>query len=453
MNSPTTLDAVRGPVLPTDAAGFNAEACGFQTAFTSEAVVAVGAMDVADIRSAVRHASEHGLPVAVHSTGHGAVGSASGSVVINTSRLSTLHIDPHRRTAQVGAGVRWEQVVAAAAEVGLAPLNGSAPGVGAVGYTLGGGLGLLARQYGYTAEHVRSVDLVTADGAFRHVTAESDPDLFFALRGAGANFGVVTGMEIALVPVSRIYGGALMFDAAVVPEILRCYREWTETVPDEMSSAISLIPFPDDPGLPEPMRGRQVVSVHIVYTGAPVDGERLVAPLRAIGPTIADSVTEMPYSDSAAVYDDPTEPHAYRGDNAVLSDVDPGVLESIAEQIRPGRSPMTIFSLRHLGGALQRAAATPSAVGHREAQFVAGVLSPMDGMSAERVEATHSEVLDTFTDVWEGRLLNFIFGHSTRERVRTAFSPADFSRLTRLKSRYDPANMFRHNHNIVPGDG
>ncbi|WP_317891379.1 FAD-binding oxidoreductase [Saccharopolyspora pogona] len=302
----TLTDLVQGPVFLPGDADYDTERSGFQTFGQRRPKVVVAAVDADDVKAAIGFAAARDLPVAVLSTGHGVAAEVEGEVLITTGRMSDVRIDGERRTAWFAAGVRWGQVVEAAAEFGLAPLSGGAPHVGAVSYTLGGGLGHLSRSYGYTADHVRSIEVVTADGQLRRVTAESDPELFWALRGAGGNFGVVTGMEVDLMPVSHLYGGALYFDAHLIGDLLRAWQEWTRDVPDEMTSSVALVPFPDIPALPEPLRGRHVVHVRIAYAGDPAAGEELVEPLRAVGPRLIDSVREMPYREVGSICNDPS---------------------------------------------------------------------------------------------------------------------------------------------------
>lgn len=219
--------------------GYDGERIGFQRLTPHRPAVVVSAVDAEDVRAAVAFAAARGLPVAVQATGHGLGRALQDGVLINTRRMSEVRVDPETRTARVAAGATWRQVVDAAAPYGLAPLSGSFPGVGAVSYTLGGGVGLLARRHGFAADHVRRIDVVTADGRLREVTASSDPDLFWALRGGGRGLGVVTGMEIDLLPVTRIFGGGLYFDVAEVPGVLEGWRRWTETVPEELTSGLA----------------------------------------------------------------------------------------------------------------------------------------------------------------------------------------------------------------------
>lgn len=349
------IGQVQGPVLLPGDDGYDAERVGFQTAVQHQPAVVVGATGAADVGAAVGFASAHGLPVAVQGTGHALLSvAATGGVLITTRRMTAVRVDADASTAWLEAGVRWDQVIDEAAPYGLAPLSGSAPTIGAISFTLGGGLGLLSRRYGYTADHVRGIDVVTADARLRHVTAGSDPDLFWALRGGRDNFGVVTGLEVDLVPVARLYGGRLFFAADLAADVLDTYRHWTTTVPDELSSSVALLPFPDIPAIPEPSRGRYVAHIRIAFTGDAAAGEQLIAPLRAIGPRLIDNLGDMPYTASGFIYNEPTEPHAFAADNAMLVEFDASAVQTLLDLAGPDAPVPCIVQLRHLGGALAR---------------------------------------------------------------------------------------------------
>ncbi|WP_406864119.1 FAD-binding protein [Streptomyces sp. HUAS MG47] len=465
MNSATAADGtgaaarlgeqVRGTVLGPGDPGFDAGCSGFQTDYRHRPSVLVQAAGADDVAAAVAHAAAHGLPVAVQATGHGLSVPLDGGVLISTARMTGVTVDPAAATARIAAGTRVGAVVDAAARYGLAPLNGSSPDVSAVGYLLGGGLGLLGRQFGYAADHVRAVDVVTADGCHRHVTAERDPDLFWALRGAGANFGAVTAVEIDLVPVSRIYGGELTFDTARSPHLLEAYRQWTATLPEELTSSVSTIDYPDVAAFPGHWRGRHVAHVRIAYTGDSRTGEELVAPLRAAGPTLTDTLGEMPYTECADIYHDPPYPHAYLGDNVLLREFDAETAASLAESTGPGAPVMCVLDVRHLGGALGRPPEVPNAVGHREARYLVRVLTPLDGTDLDEARATHRKVLDALAPARVGRFHNLVYGGcadgAADEPPVDYWEPADHRRLAALKARHDPANLFRCNRNIVPG--
>jgi FAD/FMN-containing dehydrogenase len=434
------LDDVRGPVLRPGDEGYDPEREGFQTAWRHRPDVIVGATQAEDVRAAVAYAGAEGLPVAVQATGHGLADPTDNGVLISTRRMTGVEVDGASRTAWIEAGVRWDQVVREAASHGLAPLSGSAPHTGAVAYTLGGGLGLLARSHGYAVDRVHEIDVVTADGRLRHVTADTDPDLFWALRGGRDNFGVVTGLRIGLVPVTRLYGGGLFFPASSA--VLRTFAEWTREVPDAMTASVGLIPYPDLPVIPEPLRGRHVAHIRIAYLGEVAAGERLVAPLRAIGPRLMDTLADLPYTEGGSIYNDPPAPHAYVGSNLLLSGLDAPALDAVFALAGPDAPVPCVVDLRHLGGALARTPEVPSAVGHRSAAYIVRVLSPLDGLDASSVSAAHDRVFDA-VGPWStgGRSLNFLYG--VPGQVRDAYEPGAWRRLTELKAMYDPAGLLR----------
>jgi FAD/FMN-containing dehydrogenase len=449
-------DRVRGPVMTAADARFETERAGYQTARSHRPDVVVGAVSPADVRAAVAFARGHGLPVAVQGTGHASSAvAAHEGVLINTSRFSGVRVNADVGTAWVAAGTRWQQVIDEAAPAGLAPLSGSAPHVGAVSYTLGGGLGLLSRRYGYAADHVRSLDVVTADGRLRQVIAESEPDLFWALRGGRDNFGIVTGMEIDLVRVATLYGGGLFFPGESAAEVLDTYVQWAATMPDAMTSSAALIAFPDAPVLPPPLRGRHVVHLRIAYTArVPAEilaaGERLVAPLRALNPLI-DTLGELPYTAAGSIHNDPTDPGAFEAGTAMLTRLAPGAVRAILEVAGPHAPVPHVVELRHLGGRLSHPPAAGNAIGHRDAQFLLTVVSRLERADLPTIRTAHERLLQAI-DPWTsgGRLLNFMNGEQGAKQVRSAYESDHYQRLTQIKATYDPDNTFRLNHNIPP---
>lgn len=343
-------------------------------------------------------------------------------------------------------------MIEAAAPHGLAPLNGSSPSVGAVSYTLGGGLGILAREFGYAADQVRSLEVVTADGTARRVTPEREPELFWALRGGGHRLGVVTGLEIGLVAVERLYGGSIAFDGASAAEVVRGYLEWTRTVPDALTSSPAALLHPYMPQLPQELRGRYVISLRVAFTGSVAEGERLVAPLRAIGtaashgshgtaaPILSDSLREMPYTESHTIHSDPPFPHAYYGDSAVLGELDAERTVQAFERAGPRAPMMTVVQLNHLGGAQAAGPAVASAVPYRDARYLLRLLSPLDGTDVASVRALYGEVERVLEPAVMGRSLNFSFGGGDRT---AGFHDAETAkRLAGLVSQYDPAGLF-----------
>lgn len=426
--------------------GYDEEIAGYQTGFTQRPAIVFGAESADDVVAAVSYAAQAGLPIGVQATGHGLPGASEGGVLISTRRMDSVRIDVEARTVTVGAGVRWGQVVAAAAAHGLAPLNGSAPGVGAVSYTLGGGLGLLAREFGYAADHVRWLDVVTADGRLRHVTAEAEPELFWGLLGGGANLGVVTALEIGLVPVERVYGGAIEFDGRRVDpaDVLRAYEAWTRTVPDELTSSVAALVYPDIPQLPPHLRGRYLVTVRVAYTGSEAAGERLVAPLREIGPVESDSLREMPYTESHTIHSDPEFAHSYYGDSVVVRELDVAAACELFALTGPAADSMHVVQINQLGGALAKPAG--NAVPYRDAGWLVRVLSPLDGPGLDAVRAVQDRAFGLFAPGTVGRLLNFAF--AAGDRGDGLYDAGTQERLAGLKATYDPANLFRRNYGV-----
>jgi hypothetical protein len=438
-------DVIKGGVSRPGTSDYEEERAGFQLLAHHRPEVIVSAKNSEDIVAAVQSAAATGAPVAVQATGHGLNEPLDGTgVLISTRQMNAVQVDPEQRTAWVEAGARWRDVIDAAAPHGLAPLSGSLPGVGAVSYTLGGGLGLMGRRYGYAADHVRRIDIVTADGRLRQVTPDSDPDLFWALRGGGGNFGVVTGMEIGLMPVGSLYGGGLVFDLEQAPGLAEAWYRWTADVPVEMTSAVSMLTFPNVPGVPEPMRGRHIGSIQIAFIGSAAEGEKLVAPLRALEPMI-DGLQDITYARSEIVFNDPDQPHAYQGDNLLLRDVDPGKLAGLAGLSSPSNPMMCVVGLRHLGGALSRQPEIPNAIGHRSAAYSLGVLSPTEPDQVDAARAMHEEALQPWSDLAVGRLLNFTFGAVTQDKIRAAYTEEDYLRLTKVRAAVDPGAMFWSN--------
>ena len=250
--------SVRGPVFTPADPGFAAEVAAFNLSTQHQPDLAFGALDAEDVSAAIRWAAERGVPVSVQSTGHGATNAIEGGLLISTRRMLELSIDPLEKTARVGAGVRWKAVVELAGTFGLMGLCGSTTDVGVVGYTLGGGLPILGRKYGFASDHVIAFEIVTADGTLRRVTKDEDSELFFLLRGGKGNLGIVTAMEFHLFPGSDLYAGGIYFDGEQAPEVLQAFRGWAPALPVEASASLAFLRLPDMEMVPEPLRGKFV---------------------------------------------------------------------------------------------------------------------------------------------------------------------------------------------------
>jgi FAD/FMN-containing dehydrogenase len=419
-----------GPVhLPGDP-GYDAQRRPLYPTIDPRPACVVEASGPADIQAAVEAARRLDRPIAVQATGHGTHVAADGAVLVRTSDMAAVLVDPDRRVARVGPGARWAAVLAAAAPFGLAPVSGSASSVGVTGYTLGGGLGWLSRAFGFAADSVLRARVVTADG--RHVTASPDrnPDLFWALRGGGGNFGVVTSLEFRLHPVSRVYAGAAYFTAERAGETIAHYRDWAATAPDGLSTAVLLRHLPDSPDVPAPVRGRSVLVIKAMYTGDADHARRLLAPLwSTAGPVIADDLRTIPYADAAMG----GTPARYLDLFPALPD--PVIDALVTEHHRPG-STVSAMEIRHWGGAMARPAPDAGPIGHRTVPFSVIVDTHAPGLP--ETLAPHAI---------GGSFLNFL---ADPARVATAFTAENLSRLRQVKAAYDPDNVFRLNHNVRP---
>lgn len=440
--TPTTV----GPVHHPGEAGYDTERLGYNRAVEHRPALVVAADGPGDVVAAVRHAAGRGLPVAVQATGHGPSVPSDG-LLISTRRMAGIRVDPVARTARVEAGVRSGALVRAAAAHGLAPLNGSAPDVGVVSYHLGGGVPVLGRCLGWAADRVRAVEIVTADGRLRLVTARREPELFWALRGTGRGvLGVVTAIEIELHPVSRLYGGGMHFPAAAAADVLRRYAAWTADAPEEMGSSVLLVRMPDVDGVPEPLRGRAISHVRFAFTGSAARGRELVHPFRTLGP-LTDTVCEMPYRDVGSIHGEPTTPVAFHARNSVLRTFDAAAAAELLHHAGPDALAPYLVELRHLGGALSRPPAAPVAPGRRDGEFVVyagGVAGPaeVDGLRAA-LARLHAGMARWGTG---GACLSFLTGPASGAEVRSALRPGDLTRLAAVKDAVDPHDLFRTGH-------
>lgn len=447
------LTGVEGPVFRPGDPGYTEEAQAFDRSVRHRPALIVGATSAGDVVAAVRFARDHGLGVAVQNTGHGVALPADGALLISTRRMNGYQVDPERRTVRLEAGVLWQDVIPATARHGLAPLNGSAPFVGAVSYVLGGGLGVLSRLHGYAADHVRRLDVVTADGELRRASPEESPDLFWALRGGKGNFGVVTALELGLIEVSRLYGGGLYFPAEATRDVLHVYRDWATRMPDELSSSWVMMPFPDAPEVPEALRGRFATHLRLAYLGSPEEGARLIEPLRRVATPLLDTVTDMPYTEVGSIHNDPPIPGAYHINTFQLTRLDHGTVEALLRLAGPGTDSPVGLEIRQLGGALARPPLVPNAVAHNKAGFQVYSAGELGVGNDDAVRAAQDRVVEELRP-WNsgGRTLNFLAGvaHTDPEDVRQAFTEEAYRRLVKIKCQYDPGNTFRFNHNIPP---
>ncbi len=424
----------------------------WNNAVSLQPAVVVGARTPKDVITEVNWATDLGLPIGVNATGHGAVANAKGALLINTRRLSAVNIDVTNATATVGAGARLQDVTAAAARYGWACVQGSTGSTGAVGFTLGGGLGVLSRTFGLAADHVLSIDVVTADGQLRTVDAVQTPDLFWALRGGRGNFGVVTSFRTALITRSSCYGGGLFFDGADAAAVLHSYRSWVADHTDDTSSSVALLRLPPDPGLPEPIRGRFVVHVRMGHLGDPAEGARVATAMRWAAPVLLDTLGEMPLSALDMIHLDPPGPMPAHERGCLLDGLSDALIDAVLRQATPPDSPLVLVEIRHLGGAVARPPASPNAVPGRTSPFLLFTITPAVPPLAEAGPRAVQALFDAVQS-WRSttNLPNFLGRSADPDAVAAAWPPETRARLLEVKRAWDPDNLFRLGHALLPG--
>ena len=406
------------------------------------------AESAADVAATVAFARATSLRIAPQGTGHGAaaIGDMSDTILLKTERMRGVEIDPEARTARVEAGVIWIEVVEAAAEHGLAALAGSSADVGVVGYTLGGGLSWLARKHGIGANQVTAIEAVTADGELVRADWANEPELFWALRGGGGNFAIVTALEFNLFPIAEVYAGILWFPVDRAAEILKVWRAWTADLPDEMTSVGRILQFPPIPEIPEAVRGQSFVVVQAIWSGEQADGERLLEPLRALGP-VMDTVAPTPAGELWRLHMDPDGPAPGAGDGGMLDDVDGHLIDLFVENVVG--APILSAEIRHLGGAVARRDSRHGALDAFEAPYLTYAVGIAPTPEArEAVEAAVGRLRDAIQP-WEAEhtYLNFA---ETRRKASSLFSSASYHRLRQIKALVDPTGLIRSNHPIPP---
>ena len=407
-----------------------------------------------DVGLAIRFARQSGLDLTVRSGGHSFPGYSVDDdvVIVDLSLMKQMQVDPASRTARVQAGVRLGELDQATQPFGLAVPAGIVTTTGLAGLTLGGGIGWLMRKYGLTVDQLLAVDLVTADGELIKVSATENPELFWAVRGAGANFGVVTEFEFQLNPLGpEVLAGAVFWPMEESANVLRFYRDWIAGVPDELTTIVVHRKAPPLPAIPAELHGRPVVSVVSCYAGPVEDGERVLAPLRAFGSPLLDLNQPKRFVDHQAMFD-PSFPNGwwYYFRSCEVDTLTDEVIDITAEHAQRLRSPLTAFPIFHLGGGVARVGNDETAYHGRESGHIFNInatTSTQDGFAEEREwSRTFWAALQPYH---RGVYVNFLMDEGD-QRVREAYGAAKYDRLRALKRQYDPQNVFRHNQNIPP---
>jgi hypothetical protein len=361
--------------------------------------------------------------------------------------MTGAEVDIERRRARVGAAAKWRDISTQASPRGLAALSGSSAEVGVVGYTLGGGLGWLARKHGLACNSVLAAEVVTADGQLVRADHENEPDLFWALRGGGGSFGAVTALEFELYPAAELYAGMFAWPWERATDVLHAWRELVPSLPDELSTWARILQVPPLPQIPEPVRGRQLVVVEAAYLGAPELGRELLRPLRDLGPEL-DTFAAVPPAVLGQLHMDPEEPVPFAMSGQLLDDLPPAAIDAIVEAAGPGSgSPLLSLEIRQLGGALRQAQPNAGALATLDHAFLTlGVGMLMNPGMAPAINGQLDVVADTLAP-WDSGV-TFASFIDVPIDVRKCYSPETFDRLQEVKRRYDPDDLFRANHPI-----
>ena len=437
-------------LLTTQDANWNLERAAFNILVIQEPAGIAVPQSADEVSEVVRSAAADGKRVAAQRTGHNAapLGSLADTVLLRTAALTGVQIDADAGQARVGAGALWGDVVPRASEFGLAALHGSSSNVGVAGYTLGGGVSFYHRKHGLACNQVTAIELVTADGEQVRVDANNDPDLFWALRGGGGSFGVVTALEFDLLPLPEIFAGALLFPAEQAKEVLHGWHEWTAGMPEEMTSVGRLMNFPPVPEVPEPFRGQSFAVLEVVYCGDPADGAELAAPLRELGNVGIDMIQAQPPAGIAEMHMDPPTPVPYTSESLLTHELPASAIDSLVEAVGPGSgSQLVSIELRHGGGALSRASQDAGALATLPGSFLAfgvGFVPVPEAMAPTRAWlGAFKAALEPYD---AGRYFNFV---EESFDITQIFMPDVLDRLRDVKQRYDPENLFKSNHPVT----
>ncbi len=438
---------VRGPVLRADDDEFEAARHIWNGMIDRRPDIILRAAGPADVVEAVKFARAENVPLAIRGGGHSASGSSvsDGGLTLDLSLMKGVRVDPARHTVRAEAGLTWSELDAETQAFGLATTGGVVSTTGIAGLTLGGGIGWLGRTHGLSCDNLLSVDIVTADGELRTASADENADLFWAVRGGGGNFGVVTSFDYQLHQVGpSVLAGLLVWPRSMAPEVLRAYREFTRNAPENASAYAGLGTSPD---------GDPIVVVIGFHHGPTEEGNVLFAPLRRLGPPLADMMQPMAYTAAQKMLDALNPPgNRIYWKSSILRDLEDEVLDTIVDQSQSIPSPLTVALIEFYGGAINRVGTQDTAYPLREATYSLNAVSSWTDPSYDAQNVTWARTIwDAVQPFSPGSVyVNFLgVGDQGDERVRAAYGP-NYARLATLKAAHDPTNLFRLNHNIKP---
>ena len=401
-----------------------------------------------DIATTVRFAAANGLRVAPQSTGHGAssMGELAGTILLKTSRLRDVVVDPAARIATVEAGALWSDVVAPAAEHGLVGLHGMSGSVGVAGYVLGGGIGWLTRRHGFASSHIRAFEVVAADGENRRVDGVSDAELFWALCGGGGGPVIVTSFELELFELREAFAGALFWPIEQAESVVNAWREWVSTVPNELTSTIKLLRFPPLPTVAERLRGRALVAVTLVFAGTEERGSELVTPLRAVAAPFVDTLGTVPGGALADIAGDPTSPTPALGYAGLIDRIGSDETDAFLELAGPGvETPLVSVEIRHLGGALRDSDPDPGCAGTLDSEGLIYSTAPVSSPQAEEAILAAQRKVAARVAPFSGTR-DTILTFDEQPPMRNAFAPGVADRLRAVTTTRDPDGILLANH-------
>ncbi|HET9384192.1 MAG TPA: FAD-binding oxidoreductase [Gemmatimonadales bacterium] len=413
----------------------------------------------ADVAAAVRFARKHDLEIAIRGGGHNVAGTAvcDDGIVVDLSAMRAVRVDPDSATAQVQGGALWEDVDKQTQAHGLATTGGIVSHTGVAGLTLGGGVGWLMRKHGLTIDNLLAAEVVNADGELLRASEDQHPDLFWALRGGGGNFGVVTSFEFQLHPVGPdVLAGAILWDADDAGQVLRFYRDFVRSAPDDLGTVVRFGTAPPLPAIPEELHWRPVVLIGACHAGRVDEAEVVLRPLRAFGKPLIDLIAPTPYVNHQRALDS-TVLHGwnYYWKSTYLPELRDDLIDVLAGHAFACTSPRSYAAMFHLGGAVSRVPDAATAFGNRHASHAItldAVWRPGEDY-ADRDSAWTRRLFAALDSYREGVYVNFLGGDEGPDRIREAYGTGVYDRLVDVKTRYDPDNVFHINQNIRPVRG
>ncbi|MBC6936651.1 MAG: FAD-binding oxidoreductase [Chloroflexi bacterium] len=440
---------VKGRVVTPEDADYDAVRIGLSRDVVRRPALIVRPVDAFDVSQVVSLARETGMELAIRSGGHSLAGfsTSEGGIVLDLSLMKGLEINVEERTAWAEAGLTAGEYTLAAAKYGLATGFGDAASVGLGGLTTGGGIGYLVRKYGLTIDNLLAARVVTADGEIRYTDAETHPDLFWAIRGGGGNFGVVTHFKFRLHEVDTIVGGMLILPAT--PEVISSFAAEAEAAPDELSTIANIMPAPPMPFIPAEYHGQIVVLAMMVYTGNVDEGLRVVAPFRKLAEPIVDMIGPMPYP-QIYLPEDPNYQPAAAVRSKFIDNLDERAAQVMLDHLHASTAPMSIVQFRVLGGAMARVPADATAFAHRSSRIMVTFI--VEYINRDEAAIHNAWVAGAMADLAQGDgsvYVNFLADEG-EARVRDAYPNVTWEQMAAIKAKYDPTNLFHRNQNIAP---